>query len=95
MAIQLTRPTRQRVALGPTLVSRQRRPKTGTGLILLAIGSLLVGLLLGLLFSLATGDVAGDRHAARRLDPRLGDAVVRFLTTQVGGQVYPALPLSA
>ena len=51
MAIQLTRPRRQRVMLGPALVSRRRRAKPAMGLVRLAFGSLLVGLLLGLLFA--------------------------------------------
>jgi hypothetical protein len=51
MAIQLTRPRRQRVTLGPALVGRRRRARPALGLIRLAFGSLLVGLLLGLLFS--------------------------------------------
>lgn len=51
MAIQLTRPRRQRVTLGPTLVSRRKRPRPGMGLVRLAVGSLLVGSLLGLLFA--------------------------------------------
>jgi XapX domain-containing protein len=51
MAIHLTRPREQRVTLGPALASRRPSPKTGRGLVRLAFGSLLVGLLLGLLFS--------------------------------------------
>jgi hypothetical protein len=51
MSVQLSRPRSPRVTFGSTLARRHSRRSTRIGLVRLAVGSLVVGLLLGLLFA--------------------------------------------
>jgi hypothetical protein len=51
MSVQLSRPRSPRISFGSTLARRRGGRSTGIGLVRLAVGSLVVGLLLGLLFA--------------------------------------------
>ena len=80
MAIQLSRPRRHRVTLGSTLASRRRRrPVTGLGLVRLAIGSLVVGLLFGLL-------VAWQQTTSPTTALLLGGAVILWSMMSFGSE---------